>query len=48
MRLIDADKLKEQFTFITHWTKTEICQEIENAPTVNTEDCESCPYCPKS
>lgn len=46
-RLIDADALKKAFYDKEYWNII-IEHIIDNAPTVNTEDCEGCPYCPNS
>ena len=50
MRLIDADALTREVCvkFYTTPYYKHILDLIYNAPTVNTEDCEGCPYCPNS
>lgn len=49
--LISRDALKEAFEDLFYndyddQIRTE--RLIDNAPTVHTEDCEGCPYCPNS
>lgn len=59
MRLIDADALKKAietqmgydyerkiiFDFVN---LPDLIKVIDNTPTINTENCEGCPYCPNS
>jgi len=52
MRTIDADLLRKNMEFICMgiMAGTEPYNapltEIDNAPTVDTDTCEGCPYCP--
>lgn len=57
VRLIDANALRERLLVLrcninNVWCTSDIFDicltEIRNASTVNTEDCEGCPYCPNS
>lgn len=48
MRLIDADELKK-YSYRTDWNVPVVdVADIDNAPTINAENCDDCPYCPKS
>ena len=50
MRLIDADELKKKAKMIDWLCNKQVVsvEDINNAPTINAENCEDCPYCPKS
>lgn len=57
IRLIDANALRERLLVLRSNIANvqcisnifDIClTEVSNAPTVSTEDCEGCPYCPNS
>lgn len=50
MRIIDADALKYKNLAEVNGRLTYVLtpEEINNAPTVHTKDCEGCPYCPNS
>lgn len=48
VRLIDANALKEEVNKKNVVGRFNTLLLIDNAPTINTEDCEGCPYCPNS
>ena len=46
--LISREALRESFSGYTLFTANTVIEHINNAPTINTENCDDCPYCPKS